>query len=280
MPSPGLSLVGFLDQQSAITHLRSACVLADDSDLALQAEWSAAKAKLGPAVSNAGTPDIQPLPAAGVAHVASLTQQPWVQQALQHQGALLGASFQLVEIEPLLAFQFTVDATRSAHHNGGLPGKPSNDELLSICLPLQQAVEQIQIQQAPGSMMLTSRSLNLRMLAQGFLNGAFLGMHVGLALPFVHVVRHNGRCYLHNGFHRAVGLRARGVTHVPCVLRDVPDHQSIGLVPGGTFDAALMESTDPPTLGHFTNGNAHQVTLKSYHRTLHISWAEYATTHD
>ena len=133
MPSPGLSLVGFLDQQSAITHLRSACVLADDSDLALQAEWSAAKAKLGPAVSNAGTPDIQPLPAAGVAHVASLTQQPWVQQALQHQGALLGASFQLVEIDPLLAFQFTVDAARSAHHNGGLPGKPSNDELLSIC---------------------------------------------------------------------------------------------------------------------------------------------------
>lgn len=280
MPSPGLSLVGFLDQQNAINHLRQACVLPDTSDPALIAEWSAARAKLGPPVAKAGAPDIQPLPAAGIAHVAQLTQQPWVQQALQHQGALLGASFQLVEIEPLLAFQFTVDTARSAHHNGGSPAKPNFDELLNICLPLQQAVEQIDIQQVPGSMMLKSRSLNLKMLAYGFMHGAFLGVHVGLALPFVHVVRHNGRCYLHNGFHRTVGLRIRGATHVPCVVRDVPDHQSVGLAPGGTFDAALMESIDPPTLSHFVNGRAHQVTLKSYHRTLHVSWAEYATTHD
>lgn len=280
MPSPGLSLVGFMEEAEAITHLRNACVVQDASDDALRAEWQTARAKLGPAFPNAGQPDIQPLSTAGVAHVSNLVQQPWVQQALQHPAALLGASFQLVEIDPLLAFQFTVDTARSAHHNGNSGSAPSEQELLDMCLPAQQATENIQILQAPGSMMLSSRNMNFHTQAQGFLHGQFLGMQVGLALPFAHVVRHNGRCYLHNGFHRTVGLRKRGATHIPCVFRDVADHQSVGINPGGTFSAQVMESATPPTLGHFTQDRAYEVTLKAFHRTLHISWAEYVTTHD
>jgi hypothetical protein len=279
MPTPGLSLVGFLDLPDALQHMRAAYVLQDTSDAALTAMWNQARQALGPAFAGAGNPEILPMPAAALGHVGALTQQPWVQPALQ-QGALLGANFVLVEVDPLLAFQFTVDTARSGHHNGGAVTAPSMDELLQVCLPHQQATEQIQILQAPGSMMLTSRSLNLRMLQQGFLNGAFLGMHVGLALPFVQVVRHNGRCYLHNGFHRAVGLRGRGATHIPCVLRDVPDHESVGIRPPGTFGAQVVESANPPTVGHFTQARALPVTLKAFHRTLHISWAEYASTHD
>jgi hypothetical protein len=77
-----------------------------------------------------------------------------------------------------------------------------------------------------------------------------------------------------------VGLRRRGVTHAPCVLRDVATPEAAGMLPGHTFDPALMESADPPTILHFTQGRAHPVQLKSFTRTLHVSWADYVTTQD
>lgn len=280
MPTPGLSLVGFMDQPGGIEHFRQRCVVADESDAALVAEWQSAQQRLGSPMANPGKPNIQQLSAAGTAHVANLVQQPWVQAAFQSQPALLGASFQLVEIDPLLAFQVTVDTARSNYHNGGSVAAPTADELLNMCLPLAQAVEQLKIHQSPGSMMVTSRNLNFRTMQAGFLNGAFLGMHVALSLPFVHVVRLNGRCYLHNGFHRAIGLRARGVTHFPCIVRDVQTALDVGIAPPGTFDLSLLDSANPPTVGHFTQNRAYSVQLKAFSRTLHISWAEYATTHE
>jgi hypothetical protein len=54
----------------------------------------------------------------------------------------------------------------------------------------------------------------------------------------------------------------------------------VGINPGGTFSPQVMESANPPTLGHFTQGRSYDVQLKAFHRTLHISWAEYAMTHD
>ena len=49
MPSPGLSLVGFIPtQQDALDHLTSACVPATGfNQQALLADWAAAKARLG-----------------------------------------------------------------------------------------------------------------------------------------------------------------------------------------------------------------------------------------
>lgn len=277
MPTQGQSLVGFLDQQAGINHLRNSCVVADPSDAALLQEWQAAKAKLGPPVANAGRPDIQMIPADGLTHIQTLLQQDWMKQAVA--GHLAGAAFQLVEIDPLLAFQFSVDVDRSNHHNNGIQGVPTLADLLNVCLPIQQTSEPIQVHQAPGAMMVTSRSLNYQALAQGFIQNCFLGLYLGVSVPLVHVVRHSGRCYLHNGFHRAVGLRKRGATHVPCVFRDVPDHQAIGIKPG-TFDATLLESADPPTLAHFTRDLAYDVQMKAFSRTIHVSWAEYVTTHE
>ena len=45
MPSAGLSLVGFMEQQQAIGYLQSACMPANSSVAALQAEWGAAAAE-------------------------------------------------------------------------------------------------------------------------------------------------------------------------------------------------------------------------------------------
>lgn len=281
MPTPGLSLVGFLDQPEAINLLRSSCVVPDPADAALIAQWQAARAILGAPMQNAGRPDIQPIPAAGQAHMAQLVQQPWVQHHLQN--ALIGSTFQMIELDALLALQFNVDIARSEHHNGDTAAPPSTDEMFSMCLPLTPVFENVRTNKSQNSLLVTSKGMNFHPQNEGWLPtqvGFFIGYQVGVTIPLMHVVRHNGRCFLHNGFHRAIGLRRRGVTHAPCVFRDVADYDSVGLKPHQTFDSAILESADPPTVGHFAQGRAYAVQLKVFTRTLHVSWADHITTDD
>ncbi len=282
MADPGLSLAGFLDSQSAIGVLRRSCVFADTSDAALALEWEQARNKLGAPVQNAGQPDIQPIPAEGQAYMARLEQQAWVAKSLRDD--LCGATFQMVELDPLLAFQFDVSLARSAHHTGGAQsGPPSADELFSMCLPWDLRMENIRVNTSSQSLLVTSQGLNFLPLAKGLFRtacGSFVGIKVAPSGPFMYVVRYNGRHFLHNGFNRAVGLRRRGVTHAPCVVRDVATPEAVGILPGKTFELPLLESADPPTIRHFAEGRAYDVQLKSFTRTLHVSWADYVTTQD
>lgn len=271
MPTPGLSLVGFMDLPEAITHLSVACIPENADPSALAAEWATARGNIGAPTANAGNPAMLPIPSSHEAYV----QQVQLHPAFQNPGGLHNASFQMVEIDPLLAYQFTVDVSRSEHHCKAFSNPPTMDELFNCCLPLAPPNEQIRADRAANSMILRARSLNVRTMQQGMFNGEFIGIQVGVALPYVHVVRHNSRCYLHNGFHRTYGARMAGATHIPCIVRDVSTHAEVGLVDVGTFPAALMESANPPTVAHFTQNRAHKVSLRAHSRILHVSWAEY-----
>jgi hypothetical protein len=272
MASAGLSLVGFLDQNEALAHLKSVCVPTIQDDAILSAEWVQAKASLGSAIPNAGKPEIIDLPAQADDYLKLLTSQEWL---VAHQsGTLAGVEFKLIEIDPLLAFQQIIDVTRSNFHCGNIGQNPPTDKILELCLPLQPQQEQIQTSHGPQSIILTTKSLNLQLQAQGMFNGQFMGVTFGLSLPFVHVVEFQGRYFLHNGFHRALGLRASGVTHLPCILRHVNDYDAVGLRLG-TFQPTLLESENPPTVGHYTQGRAHSVSLRAVQRVLHVSWSEY-----
>ena len=186
-----------------------------------------------------------------------------------------GATIKLVEVEPLLAFQQTVDVRRSEHHCNGSSSAGTFDEVLSLCLPLAPQTENILTFQDSKSMILKSRSLNVRTFAGGLFNGTFVGIQFGVSLPYVQVVRYNGRCYLSNGFHRAYGLKSLGNTHIPCVFRDVNTDAEVG-IGHGTFPIELLESENPPTLGHFSETRALEVSLRSVSRVLHVSWSEYS----
>ncbi len=281
MPTRGLSLVGFMDQPSALNHLRNVCVPPDASDPALIAVWQGAQAKLGAAIPNAGNPDIQDIPAAEQHHVTQMLQQPWVAMAMQ--GPLQGSVLKLIEIDPLLAFQFTVDVDRSDHHCGQFGQPPTVSELLHVCLPITPPPEQFMVSHHDQlahvqSAIIKSRSLNIRVTAQGIFldpNGVPVaaGFQFGPALPLVQVVRFNGRCFLHNGFHRAVGARQRGATHIPCLLRDVNSFEAAGIKPVGTFQPADFALPSPPTVGHFTQGRATDVLLRAMTQIMHITWA-------
>ncbi len=43
----------------------------------------------------------------------------------------------------------------------------------------------------------------------------------------------------------------------------------------GHFDLGLMQSVNPPTMGHFTQGRATTVELRAASRIIHVSWAEH-----
>jgi hypothetical protein len=279
MPTPGLSLVGFMDEAQGKDHLRNACIPPDPTDAALTAAWQAAKAQLGAPVANAGNPALDPIPPSHAAYILQVTQLPWVAAALA--ADLAGATFQMVEIDPLLAFQYTVDTDRGAHHCAGLPNPPSLDQMLEVCLPLAIKPEPLQTSLQPQSLMVRCRSANFRVIRQGSFNDqagnlAGAGVLLGNSLPFAHVVRYSGRCYLHNGYHRAIGLRAAGADRIPCIFRDVPTAEVAGIRTDNlTFPEALLTSVNPPTLLHFTGGRAHGVSLRAHARVIHVSWAEY-----
>ena len=276
MPTQGLSLVGFMDQAQALEHLSTACVPANPAPAALLVEWNAARAQLAAPFANAGQPAIQPIAAAGTAYIQQLAQVQWVAEALATHPSLQGCSFQMVEIDPLLAFQFTVDMARSAQHCAPMSSPPTLDQLLACCLPMTRPSGEYHWQALQQSVVIKSRSLNLQMGPRG-IGADFAGFNFVWSLPMVHVVRYNGRCYLHNGFHRTVGARMAGATAIPCVFRDVPTPEAAGVkTDGSTFPIALLESANPPTVGHFTQGRAYNVSLRATTRILHISWAEYA----
>ena len=89
-----------------------------------------------------GSLNVQPIPSAHDAHIQQLTGAPWFAPAFA--GPLQGCEFKLVELDPLLAYQFTVNDGRSQHHCGGLSRPPTMTQLVELCLPVQPAVESFQ----------------------------------------------------------------------------------------------------------------------------------------
>ena len=278
MPVPGLSLVGFMDQAQAIAHLSVNCVPADPDEAALVAEWKAAAARLGPPAPNAGQPDIAPIPDAHQNYIAQVARLPKMAPMLAANSDLRLA---MVEIDPLLSFQFATSDTTANQHAARYGYPPSMDDLLDTCLPLQQPPEPSRILRGPQSILLKTPSLNVRLESAGVLGPGMLGVRFGVDLALVRVVRHAGRCYLRNGFHRALGLRRAGATHMPCLFRDNADLEAVGIkLDGTTFSPALMASSNPPTLAHFTSGRAHEVSLRLMSKILHISWSEHVVAED
>src|SRR5262245_2300759 len=139
MPTPGLSLVGFMPKEQAIKHLREACVALDNSDAALEAEWHAARARLGDPIARAGQPEVLDLPPEAGKHMQAVSAG-WPDFFAQSPSP----EFRWIEIAPLLAYQFLVDGPRSDQHCGPLANPPTLDELLTTALPVAPTEESIQ----------------------------------------------------------------------------------------------------------------------------------------
>lgn len=281
MATDGLSLVGFVDDPAfALHHLRVTCVPAppNKSDVDLQNDWQAAKVALGASMPSAGVPRMHPIQHTEP-HIQALLQSHWGGEV----NALIagGATFQMMEIDPLLAYQLTIDKERSLHHCRFLSASPTFAELLNLAFPLGAPTDEWHIarQGHPAqhfSMLVRGRGLNLRIAGWGTLQPQenLAGIALSWGLPLVQVVEFGGRCYLHNGFHRTYGARVGGADYIPCLYRKVSTAGEAGIAPPGTFDEPLLQSANPPTVGHFTGGRALDVRLRQASKVIQISWAQ------
>jgi hypothetical protein len=90
-----------MEQAAAMNYLRNFCVVADAGDAALEHYWEQARQQLGAPMANAGAPTISDIPAEHQPYLQGVSGNPRFADTV---GAMPW-SFQLVEVEPLLAYQ-------------------------------------------------------------------------------------------------------------------------------------------------------------------------------
>ncbi len=65
------------------------------------------------------------------------------------------------------------------------------------------------------------------------------------------VVSYRGKFLLKNGYHRAVGLLMKGLSHAPCVIVEVGDFGETAAAGVGFFNETLLMRPRPPLVGDF-----------------------------
>jgi hypothetical protein len=96
--------------------------------------------------------------------------------------------------------------------------------IAAVTLPAPSTAEiPAQFDEQRKAWIITAPNPNLRIT--GAMNGpseneAVFGFSVAVLPSFLQVVRHHGRYVLRDGYHRAFGLLARGITHAPPFVRD------------------------------------------------------------
>jgi hypothetical protein len=281
MPLPGLSLVGFLkEEKPALHYLEHSCIPPKGfTPQILRKHWSDAQQQLGAPIPKAGTPDIIPIPALIQGYLGGVRTRREYAEAMKGKDW----SFQMVEIAPLLAFQVHVLVEHAAKRCADIKDASQISEIVKLCLPQQPEIYHVRpVVSREQGVILKCPSLNVTIGDRGYIQQApklqaVAGVLYSAHLPFVEVARFKNRCYLKNGYHRAYGLAKLGVTHLPCVLRDVADYSGTGVrADGATLSPGLLEDqANPPTCGHFVQGRACQVALRKVTKFINVMWSEY-----
>jgi hypothetical protein len=108
----------------------------------------------------------------------------------------------------------------------------------------------------------SSANPNLRVVgqAQGEIPGGHLfGFGVAISASFMQVANYNGRHLLRDGYHRAYGLLARGITHAPVFVREFERFDDLRLPPGLLPQDTYL-GPRPPVLLDYLNDDVSAVT--------------------
>jgi hypothetical protein len=132
------------------------------------------------------------------------------------------------------------------------------DTVAEVTLPLPSKAQlPAQLDEHRTAWMITAANPNLRItggiggeLQPGLIS---FGFAVAIMPSFLQVVRHHGRYVLRDGYHRAYGLLARGITHAPAFVRDF-GVRDLG-TGAGLFGTDVYLGERPPCLADFLDDN-------------------------
>lgn len=166
-----------------------------------------------------------------------------------------GWDVRLVDLARVCAFQPTVFVDSAAERTAGA----SLDDwaaVAEVTLPTQWRNQlPSQFDEVHQQWLLVSRNPNLRVI--GHFSGPVagpgspigFGFFVAVTPSFVNVALYQGRYFLHDGYHRALGLLARGIRRVPVFVKEYAAIHD--LVPEGMLPQEAFVGPRPPTLPDF-----------------------------
>jgi len=178
------------------------------------------------------------------------------------------ARFAMVELDKLIVWQKRVTAAHVTALEAELDPRPDAAGLFRFCQPLERRDPPVRVRRLSAQrFVFASESSDLRfhqcdLLPPGELGGyqsfgpiaAVVGLVVGYGSNFLTAIQSENRVILHNGYHRAVALRAAGITHAPCILQTATRRDELELLaaPAVADDPAFfLRSRRPPLLKDF-----------------------------
>jgi hypothetical protein len=188
----------------------------------------------------------------------------------------LPTTFEMVELDSVIVYQRHVtrnfvDARRKALRQRSAKAigtAPDAVALFRLCMPLDAPEAPVQIRKI-GSHRYTfsSCSTDFRFHEAALLRpeqtagytslgavAGIVGLVVGFGSNFLNAVRVGPRVLLNNGYHRAVAMRAEGITHAPCIVQTASrvDELEISVRTRVADDPEFyFESARPPLLRDF-----------------------------
>lgn len=234
----------------------------------------------------ADVPQVAPLPPELQGHVEQLAALPNFQKTFSS----VPVSFGMVKLEDLIVTQEKL-SRRSMEPMLKLPQAPLPlDQLAASCLPLTPPEADFQVAlQESRRVILTSDTHDTRFLGAQLIDPtqvkgltvtghpqAIVALSVGYSTNVLNVIRWGKRLVLNNGYHRAYALRARGVTHAPCLIQICAEWEEVGLAGGGAmYDNGdlYFSSPRPPMLKDFFDPKLAIVyPTRRQKREIRLSW--------
>jgi len=210
-------------------------------------------------------------------HIATLVGKPdYLPFATEGWCVKIADLSKVVALQPMVFWDHAQERTDSAIV-GDMP------TLAKITLPIRSGQEQLPVQFDPArnTWMITSRNPNLRIVAQFSgpvdVNGQAMtgcGFIVTVSPSFVQVVRYRKRLILRDGYHRSLGLLAKGITHVPVLFREFGKFEALGLGPGMLPEASYLGDRPPLLSDYLTDTVSAEVELPASQKMLVIQGME------
>jgi len=270
MPRDGLLLVGYLNEDAAVDYMKKRCSNSFTHDeSSLRTAWREAYKKVQSPVAWLHPSVLRDIPPNLKHHTDLIEQDAEFAEVLDG----MDYKFQVIEIDPLLAFQVDIDFARSDQACAGINQNPSIAEMLPRCLPTtKDTISFTTHLPASGKKGIVLETENRNVVAkdaeywgidaQDGLHTA--GIKIGARPSLIQVVKFGSKYFLKNGYHRAFGLRKRGATEMPCLLLDGLLWGHVGAHPDEHLPESLFWAANPATCGHFVHGLAMQTKLRQW----------------